>query len=48
MITATDKLLQKHEVIFKDELGTMKNIQIRLCIKPERSAPYALRPVIEN
>ena len=56
MTTAIDTLLQKHEAIFKDELGTMKNIQVRLCVKPDtvpkfcraRSAPYALRPVIEK
>ena len=56
MTTAIDTLLQKHEVLFKDELGTMKNIQVRLCVKPDavpkfcraRSAPYALRPVIEK
>ena len=56
MTTAIDKLLQKHEVLFKDELGTMKNIQVRLCVKSDalpkfcsaRSAPYALRPAIEQ
>ena len=56
MTTAIDKLLQKHEILFKDELGTMKNIQVRLCVKPDaipkfcraRAAPYALRPVIEK
>ena len=50
MTTAIDKLLQKHEVLFKDELGTMKNIQVRLCVKSDalpkfcraRLAPYAL------
>ena len=56
MTTAIEKLLQRHEVIFKDELGTMKNIQVHLCVKPDvvpkfcraRSAPYALQPVIEK
>ena len=56
MTTAIDTLLQKHEVLFKDELGTMKNIQVCLCVKPDavpkfcraRSAPYALRPIIEK
>ena len=56
MTTAIDTLLQKHEVLFKDELGTMKNIQVRLCVNPDavpkscraRSALYALRPVIEK
>ena len=54
--TAIDKLLQKHELIFKEELGTMKDIQVCRCVKPNtipkfcraRSAPYALRPVIER
>ena len=54
--TAIDKLLQKHEILFKDELGTMKNIQVRLCVKSDaipkfcraRAAPYALRPIIEK
>ena len=52
MTTAIDKLLQKHEILFKDELGTIKNIQVQLCVKPDaipkfcraRAAPYALRP----
>ena len=50
MTTALDKLLQKHEILFKEELGTMKDIQVRLRVKPDaipkfcrtRSAPYAL------
>ena len=50
MTTAIDTLLQKHEVLYKDELGTMKNIQVRLCVNPDavpkccraRSASYAL------
>ena len=56
MTTALDKLLQKHEILFKEELGTMKDIQVRLRVKPDaipkfcrtRSAPYALRPAIEQ
>ena len=55
MTTALDKLLQKHEILFKEELGTMKDIQVRLRVKPDaipkfcrtRSTPYALRPAIE-
>ena len=54
--SAIDKLLQKHDVLFKEELGTMKDIQVRLAVKSNavpkfcraRSAPYALRPVIEQ
>ena len=48
--TAIDKLLQKHKVLFKDEMRTMKDIQVRLCVKSDalvkfcraKSAPYAL------
>ena len=56
MTTALDKLLQKHEILFKEELGTMNDIQVRLCVKPDkipkfcrtRSAPYALPLAIEQ
>ena len=56
MTAAIDKLLQKHKVLFRDELGTMKNIQVRLCVKfdvPPKfcragSVPYALRSAIEQ
>ena len=56
MTTAIDILLQKYEILFKDELETMKNIQVRLCVKSHacpkfcrtRSAPYALQPAIEQ
>ena len=56
MTTALDKLLQKHEILFKEELGAMKDIQVQLHIKPDavpkfcrtRSTPYALRPAIEQ
>ena len=56
MTTALDKLLQKHKILFKEELGTMNDIQVQLRVKPDaipkfcrtRSAPYALRLVIEQ
>ena len=56
MTTALDKLLQKHEILFKEELGTMKDIQVQLRAKPDaiskfcrtRSAPYTFRPTIEQ
>ena len=28
MTTALDKLLQKHKILFKEKLGTMKDIQV--------------------
>ncbi|KAL7854700.1 hypothetical protein SRHO_G00168900 [Serrasalmus rhombeus] len=48
-------ILNKHADVFKDELGNMKNISVKLDTKPDakpkflkaRPVPYAIRPKVE-
>jgi hypothetical protein len=49
--TELDELLQKHEAIFRNELGTLQGVEVHLDVDPQaqprfhrpRSVPYALR-----
>ena len=51
-----DTLLSKYKNLFKDELGTVQNYQVKLYVKPEapprfrkaRAVPYALKEPIEQ
>uniref|UniRef100_A0AAQ4RGR7 ribonuclease H n=1 Tax=Gasterosteus aculeatus aculeatus TaxID=481459 RepID=A0AAQ4RGR7_GASAC len=48
-------ILRKHAAVFKDELGRMKDITVKLTVKPNskpkcfkaRSVPYAIKPKVE-
>ncbi|KAJ8009241.1 hypothetical protein DPEC_G00086850 [Dallia pectoralis] len=53
--TGLPALLEKHGEVFNGELGSMKNITVKLNIKPDskpklmkaRPVPYAIRPKVE-
>lgn len=54
--TSLAAILKKHKEVFRNELGSMKDITTRLSIKPEatpkfmkaRSVPYAIRSKVED
>ena len=54
--TALDELLQKHEALFRKELGTLKGVEAHLEVDPTctpkffkaRSVPYAIKGAIEQ
>ena len=49
-------LLSKHAEVFKDELGTVQSMKVKLHLKPDarpkfckpRSVPFALKPAIDR
>lgn len=53
--TPLQSILEKHDQIFRDELGNMKDITVKLHVKPDskpvfrkaRPVPYAIRPKVE-
>lgn len=53
--THLQAILEKHEEIFRDELGSMKDITVKLHVKPgskpvfmkDRPVPYTIRPKVE-
>nr|XP_033477362.1 uncharacterized protein K02A2.6 [Epinephelus lanceolatus] len=53
--TQLQVILEKHEEVFREELGSMKNITVKLHVKPgskpvflkARPVPYAIRPKVE-
>ncbi|XP_029690263.1 uncharacterized protein K02A2.6-like isoform X1 [Takifugu rubripes] len=53
--TQLQSILEKHDQIFRDELGSMKDITVKLHVKPgsepvfrkARPVPYAIRPKVE-
>ncbi|KAI3375951.1 hypothetical protein L3Q82_016366 [Scortum barcoo] len=53
--TQLQDILEKHKEVFREELGSMKNITVKLHVKPDskpvfmkaRPVPYAIRPKVE-
>lgn len=53
--TPLQEILEKHEEVFRDELGSMKEITVKLHVKPDskpvfmkaRPVPYAIRSKVE-
>ncbi len=50
--TSLQNILRKHAEVFGDELGNMKDITVKLSIKPKclkaRPVPYAIKPKVET
>uniref|UniRef100_A0A8C1M8Q9 ribonuclease H n=1 Tax=Cyprinus carpio TaxID=7962 RepID=A0A8C1M8Q9_CYPCA len=52
--SSLENILRKHSEVFGDELGNMKDITVKLAIKPEklnlkaRPVPYTIKPKVET
>ena len=53
--TQLQAILEEHKEVFREDLGSMKNITVKLHVKPDskpvlmkaRPVPYAIRPKVE-